>query len=190
MDEKKLKILIIDDDEDTRIMYTEVFKKANFQVAEAFDGLDGLDKATKETPDLIFTGIIMPRMDGFQLKEALSKNVATADIPVFMNSHMGREEDKKRASEMGIKDFFVRGMITPKEVMERVRIMFGNSAKGYKLKINITELDAPELIADFNFAQGFTCKNCGTEMVLNILMTDVKQRGFTGKIICPNCGTV
>lgn len=55
MENKKLKILIVDDDVDLREMYAEVFSNSNYEVIEAEDGVEGLDKATKEIPDIIFT---------------------------------------------------------------------------------------------------------------------------------------
>ena len=58
------KILLIDDDNDVRRWYEGVFKESGFDVMVASDGLEGLNIAMKEKPDLIFTGIIMPKMDG------------------------------------------------------------------------------------------------------------------------------
>ena len=63
------KMLLVDDDVDTQSLYAEVFRAAGFEVREAKDGLEGLDMATAERPDVVFTGIIMPRMDGFALTE-------------------------------------------------------------------------------------------------------------------------
>lgn len=181
------KILIVDDDLTIRNIYAEIFKRNNFEVLEAFDGLEGLDVATKELPDIIFTGIIMPRMDGFALKEALGKNVATAAIPVIMNSHMGRQEDRKKAMEMGIREFFVQGMVTPKEVVERVKVMFGNSVKGYKLKFMPSELDAPELAKDLDYGDQFLCRDCGSPMVMELQVRDNTLSEFSARIVCPNC---
>jgi PleD family two-component response regulator len=182
----KIKILIIDDDEDVRTMYTEIFRREGFMVYEANDGVSGLDRATKETPDVIITGIIMPRMDGFALKDALAKNVNTANVPVMMISHMGREEDKEKAEKMGVKDFIVQGMVSPNQVVEKVRTLF--SAGDYKIKFNISELDAPKLANDFHLGEKFQCKNCLTEMELKLKPTDIKNHEFSAKFVCPNCG--
>jgi two-component system chemotaxis response regulator CheY len=184
--DKKIKILLVDDDEAIRTTYAEVFRREGYIVTEALDGLDGLDKATKDVPDIIFTGIIMPRMDGFALKEELAKNVATASVPVLMSSHMGREEDRKRAMEMGVKDFIVSGIVSPREVVARVKVMVGNSAKGYRLKFNSTELDAPELDEDLKL-NNFQCPDCGTEMNLLLTVMDIEKREFRAGFVCPKC---
>ena len=187
MDGKKIKVLIIDDDEFSRETYIDVFKREGFEVIGAVDGLEGLDKATKIIPDIILTGIIMPKMDGFGLKDALAKNVATARIPVMMLSHMGREEDRKKAEKSGIKEFIVQGMITPKQVVEDIRAMFGPREYEYKINFKPTELDAPKLNSEFGFNHGFTCKNCQREMIMSLRISNKDRREFTVKFICPNC---
>jgi CheY-like chemotaxis protein len=181
----KLKILLVDDDEAIRTVYAEVFRKHDFEVEEAMDGVEGLDKATKNIPDVIFTGIIMPRMDGFALIEALKKNVATSTVPVVFSSHMGREEDKNRAKEMGVKDFITRDFVTPNQAVERILAIF--TAEEYKLKFSPSELDAPKLAKDMNFRENFQCPNCGGPLVLVVKMKDVKTKEYSAKFICPEC---
>lgn len=184
--EKKYKILIVDDDDAVRNLYVEVFNGKGFEVIEAVDGLDGMEKALANLPDVIFTGIIMPRMDGFNLNEALKKNVATSNIPVVMSSHMGREEDRKKAVETGIKDFFVLDLVTPKEVAARVLALF--DSEKYKLKLNIVDKDAVRLIQDLKLKESFLCANCGEELILDLKITDLEKREFSGRIICSKCG--
>jgi PleD family two-component response regulator len=185
MNENKIRVLIVDDDESSRNIYADVFKQSGFEVSEAVDGIDGLDKATKNIPDVIFTGIIMPRMDGFALKDALSKNVNTAKIPVFILSHMGREEDRQRAIELGAKDFIIQGMITPRQVVEKVKVMFGPGE--YTLKIKEEELDASKLMADLHLKEGLKCPQCGGDMVLKMRVKDVVKYKFDAQLICPQC---
>jgi len=186
MEDKKIKILIVDDDQTVRETYADIFRQEGFEVSEAEDGLDGLDKATKENPDIIFTGIIMPRMDGFALKEALAKNVNTSNVPVIMLSHMGREEDRVKAQELGVKDFIVQGMVMPKQVVDRIRNIFG-SVK-YRIKFSVNELDTSKLAQDFSFVHNFECSNCQAEMVLELEVADVDKKEFKAKFVCPKCG--
>lgn len=185
-DNKKIKVLVVDDDDLVRNTYVDVFKQAGLEVDSAIDGVEGLDKATKLIPDIILTGIIMPRMDGFALKDALKKNVNTTDIPVFMLSHMGREEDKERAMESGVEDFIIQGITTPRQVVEKIKDIFDTGK--YKLKIVSDELDAFKLANDLHLKPGFICDQCGEKMILNVKITDVDKREFTAKLVCPKCG--
>lgn len=185
MADNKYKILIVDDDENIRSIYVEIFKKEGFEVEEAVDGLEGLDKATKNPPQVVFTGIIMPKLDGFGLKEALAKNVATANIPVVMSSHMGRKEDEEKAKAMGIRDFIVQGMVTPKAAVERIWAILGDQK--YYVKVDPTELDAPDLAKEIHLKPGFRCPNCDSEMQLLLDVVDIGGHKFSASFVCPQC---
>ena len=187
MSNKKLKILIVDDDNSSREMYAEIFKKADFEVREAKDGVEGMDIATKELPDVIFTGIIMPRMDGFALMEALKKNVATCKIPVVIFSHMGREEDRQKANVLGAKDFIVRDITPPNQVVKRINDLFLGGGD-YRLDFNSYGLDAPKLALELGLNSNFQCLECGEKMVLRLKLTDPKERKLEASFICPHCG--
>lgn len=186
MESKKTKILIVDDDENVRILYADVFKEKGFEVIEAIDGVDGLDKATKNVPNLIFTGIIMPRMDGFGLIEALKKNVLTSNIPVIISSHLGRAEDKEKAKQIGAKDFIMLGYHTPYEVVEKVRRLF--TLREYELRVIPNDLGAKKLAEDMGIKDGLRCKKCDGELILSLKLTDEKERIFSAKLMCFKCG--
>lgn len=178
-------ILIVDDDAPTREMYAEVFRQNDFDVIEARDGVEGLEKASShEGIDVIFTGIEMPRMDGFQLTAALKENPATAQIPVFVNSHLGREEDKAAAAELGVKDFIIRGIVPPREVVQRVLQSFESTGKSYLLKVDPYGYDGQMLISDLRLPDEFTCANCGSTLAVKLTS---KSDILEAKIVCPNC---
>ena len=184
----KLKILIVDDDNDLRQMYVEVFRNAGFEVLEAQDGIEGLDISSKEIPDIIFTGIVMPRMDGFTMMESLKKTVMTANIPVVISSHMGREEDRERANVLGAKDFIIRNMTPPVEVVERINSLFVKEGGEYKIAFGLYDFDAQKLAKDLSFQPNFLCLKCGEKLVLNMKLQNIKDRLFEVRFICSKCG--
>lgn len=187
MSDKQIKILIVDDDRELREMYVEIFQNANFQVLQAGDGVEGLDTATKELPDIIFTGIVMPRMDGFSMIQMLQKTVMTANIPVVVSSHMGREEDRLYAIKLKVKDFIVSGTTTPVEVVRRISSFFAEVGKEYNLEINPYAEDAQNLAKELNFQPNYTCLDCGEKLVLHLKLTNFKEQIFEAKFICPRC---
>ena len=117
------KILVADDDFEQRDLYLELFRANGFAVVSADDGLEALEKALKEKPDLVFTGIVMPRMDGFELIHNLRNNVVTANIPVVMFSHLGREEDKEKARALSHVDFMVKGYDSPAVILKKIKAL-------------------------------------------------------------------
>lgn len=176
----------MDDDITLREIYTELFRNNGFEVEEAADGMEGLDKALKNRPDVIITGIIMPKMDGFSMKEMLAKNVATSQIPVFVSSHRGREEDRQKAEQLGCQGFFVQGLDMPKDVVEKVKQIFGGGE--YKLKISQDKLDASKIGKDIGLKEKLQCQKCGGEMVMSLKPIDsVSDNKFYASFVCPNC---
>ncbi|MDO8529288.1 MAG: response regulator [bacterium] len=184
---EKTKILIVDDDKETREMYAEIFKNSDFKVIEAKDGVEGLDKATTEAPNVIFTGIIMPRMDGFSLMESLKKNLTTSEIPVVVSSHMGREEDRQKANVLGARYFIVRGFTTPNELVKKVKSLF-IGGKEYHLEINNFSMDAQKLAQDLGLNNNFECLECDDKLIMKVIASDKNGGGLEAHLVCPSCG--
>ena len=179
MQEKNFKVLLVDDEVNTRELYADVFRAAGFVVSEANDGLEALESMSKDQPDLVFTGIIMPRMDGFSLVEAMKRNVATANIPVVFSSHLGRIEDKKQAEALGAKAFFVLGMTTATEVVSEVRTIL--SGGEYVLAIDPKSFDAQEFAGDFDIHPSFSSE-AGT-VAFRVRVKDSNKKTFEAEII-------
>ena len=125
----KKKILVVDDDRVQRELYEDIFSSKGYETITAKDGLEGLDLALKEKPSLIFTGIIMPRMDGFEFIRNLRNNIVTAETPVIMFSHLGREEDRAKAKEFEGTEFMVKGLDGPLDILKKVKLLIGTPDK-------------------------------------------------------------
>ena len=181
IDPSKKTILIVDDDIDTLEMYADVFESANYNVLRASDGLEAMALVAKHTPHVVFTGIVMPRMDGFALMDALKQNKRTADIPVVINSHLGRETDKEKAKELGARDFIVRGFTQPREVVERIGAMLLRSE--YVFRFDKNDPEARKLAKDLGIPNFYHCPR-GQEMVLKLRITDEKDLTFAARFSC------
>jgi CheY-like chemotaxis protein len=188
MRKQKRKILIVDDDDFTRELYVNVFQNNDFEVVEARDGVEGLDRATEDMPDVIFTGIVMPRMDGFSLMEALAKNTTTAQIPVVISSHLGREQDRKRAETLGAKEFIVRDITPPKEVVGKVAQLFSSGGE-FLINFDPYSLDAQKMTQQLRLNDNYQCLQCGEKMALKLrLSREPGEHWFQAKFVCPSCG--
>ena len=183
-EQRKFKILIVDDDDIIRETYRQVFQEHGFESISAKDGVEGIDLATKQKFDVILTGIIMPRMDGFQLISALRENIDTKDIPVAIISHLGREEDRRRSNEMGINNFIVQGAMTPREVVDKMRGIIA-STNSFKIGFDYTAWDASALAKKMDLVD-FECPNCQNKMILE-LTPKPDGKGFDAFFKCPKC---
>lgn len=186
-EEKKATILIVDDNDAIRETYVQTFQQRGFETIAAVDGIEGVDFATKRTPDVILTGIIMPRMDGFQLIENLRENVQTREIPIAVLSHLGREEDRKRAQELGISEFIVQGTITINEIVGKIRNLL-KTGGSYKLSFDPYAWDAPRLAKTLP-GGNFNCPDCREKVVLEV---SPKAEGgdYDARLKCPKCDSV
>ena len=83
---QKQQILVVDDDRDIVGFLTQLLTIQGYDVAQAYDGVEALEKVEESLPDLILMDLMMPRMDGRTAIQHLSKNEATHDIPVIVLS--------------------------------------------------------------------------------------------------------
>jgi len=97
------KILIIDDEKSIRRALREILEFENFEVDEAEDGLDGLQKAKAQAYDIIFCDIKMPKMDGMEVLTELQKD--KVESPIIMISGHGNIETAVEAIKKGAFDF-------------------------------------------------------------------------------------
>ncbi|OGI75638.1 hypothetical protein A3C67_02480 [Candidatus Nomurabacteria bacterium RIFCSPHIGHO2_02_FULL_42_19] len=181
-------VLIVEDNPAERERYKVVFESHGFNILQAEDGAKGLAMAIQQKPDIIQTGIIMPNMGGFDMVRELKKNPVTSKIPVIIMSHLGKDEDRTQAQELGIKDFFVAGFVTPNELNKTIllRLEGDKTMKKYLLDINLSVPDAQNLIKDFNFSSNLTCeKHPGEKKVLQLIPEADKMGKFQAKIVCP-----
>jgi DNA-binding response OmpR family regulator len=102
------KILIIEDDKNIVLSLKMYLEKLKYEVAVASDGLKGIELAQKEVPDLIMLDIILPKMDGYMVCEALKKETNTKNIPIVFISAKTSEKDIDKAFEAGGDDFIVK----------------------------------------------------------------------------------
>jgi DNA-binding response OmpR family regulator len=179
-----IKVLFVDDDVNTRDLYVESMRAVNFDVREGSDGLDGLKMANEFAPDIIVTGIIMPKMDGFGLVNELKKNITTASIPVVFLSHLGREEDRARAAGLGVKDFLVRDMTSPRNMIDCINHIL--TSKEYVLGIDPFNFDAAKFAQDFNVNPDFVCsgEKAGGRVVLKLRKQSGATERFDAELSC------
>ena len=119
--EKKSKILLVEDDNFLVEMYTTKFELEGFEVISAEDGQKGLDMVKRENPDIILLDILMPKMDGFAVLDALKKDKTTADIPVILLTNLGQKDDVKKGFEKGAVGYLIKAHFMPSEVVDKIK---------------------------------------------------------------------
>ncbi len=113
------KILFIEDDNFIRENICEIFAEEGYEVRCVSCGKDGIELAAKFLPDLIICDIMMPAMDGFEVKNILSKNKKTSDIPFIYLTAKANIKDAQHAMELGADDFITKP-VTASKLLELV----------------------------------------------------------------------
>lgn len=115
-------ILIVEDDPVLLKMYSEKFNFEGFKVLNAKDGEEALKVALSgEKIDMILLDIMLPRMSGTDFLENFRKESAGKDIPVVALTNLAEEEEKQRALSLGVKEYLVKAMQTPEQVVEKIK---------------------------------------------------------------------
>jgi two-component system response regulator AtoC len=108
---KRIKILVVDDDQKILFAFREVLKRDGHIYQEAFDGLEALDKVKEDPPDIIFMDISMPRMDGLQALKEIKKINST--IPVIMITGEGTMQTAIQAMQYGAFQYLMKPLSIP-----------------------------------------------------------------------------
>ena len=116
----KERILLVDPDDDSRMMYREWFQQSGCEVVEAIDGRDALTEALVRPPALVISEIRLPFIDGHALCEILRRDSATARIPILLVTSDGRTAELARAKAAGASAVLVKPA-TPEQMLEESR---------------------------------------------------------------------
>jgi CheY-like chemotaxis protein/KaiC/GvpD/RAD55 family RecA-like ATPase len=107
------RILVVDDEQSIRRLVKTVLTNAGYEVIEASDGEQGLERAREEKPALIIADIMMPIKDGYQLARDLRANPATASVPIIMLTALQGEQDELKAFQEGVDDYVTKPFRAP-----------------------------------------------------------------------------
>lgn len=115
---KNIKILLIEDDQDIREIYSTTFMKRGFTVFTASDGRAGIQKFTNKQPDIVLLDIMMPNVDGYQVLKEIRKNMETY-TPVIMLTNLDASHFERHAQFADVDEYLIKSHYSPSEVVEK-----------------------------------------------------------------------
>lgn len=127
---RRTSILIVEDNTDLRYYIKETLQTV-YDILEASNGMEGIEIAEIEIPDLIITDVMMPNMDGFEMTKHLRESNVTCHIPIIMLTARAAEEDKFSGLEAGV-DAYLTKPFSTKELSLRVQKLLELREKLYK----------------------------------------------------------
>ncbi|MCG3110824.1 MAG: response regulator [Candidatus Manganitrophus sp. SB1] len=113
------KVLIVDDEEFVRQLIQIKLKFCGIETVEAGNGVEAIEKAVSERPDLILLDVMMPKMNGFEACQRLKANQETSHIPIIMLTARGDPSAKERGENAGALEYLTKPF-SPQKLAERV----------------------------------------------------------------------
>jgi DNA-binding response OmpR family regulator len=113
------KVLVVDDDPVIVRLLEVNFEMEGFAVVTAVDGMDGVEKARAEQPDVIVSDVMMPKLNGLELTVALKSDDTTKHIPVILLSAKAQVGDIRAGLDAGADDYVTKPF-EPLDLIDRV----------------------------------------------------------------------
>ena len=119
------KILIVEDNTDSRELVIKVLKNRGYLLMEAVDGEDALLKVTEQLPDLILMDISIPKIDGFEVTRRLKERENCKDIPIIALTAHAMKGDKEKALQAGC-DGYISKPINVRQLPDQIQAFLGH----------------------------------------------------------------
>jgi CheY-like chemotaxis protein len=122
-------VLLIEDNEDNRIVYSTILKHFGYDVSEALNGEEGVARARTQQPDLILMDISIPVIDGWEATHILKHDPTTKHIPIIALTAHALASDREKAMEVGC-DGYLAKPCEPRAVVAEVQRFLGRTDGG------------------------------------------------------------
>ena len=123
----QLPVLLVEDNEDNRTIYSTILRHYGHEVVEAATGEEGIRLAKEVQPGVILMDVAMPGIDGWEATRRLKADPATAAIPVIALTAHAMAEDRQRAEDAGCEGYLAKP-VEPRRVVEEVERMLAGRA--------------------------------------------------------------
>src|SRR5689334_617677 len=128
------KLLIIDDDADFRQSLVLYFVDAGFAVSQASNGREGIEVFQREQPDIVFTDLRMPVMDGFEVISSITG--FSPDTPIIVITGIGLIKEVIHATRLGATDYVVKPILE----MDELKLIITRALRERSLREEIDSL--------------------------------------------------
>jgi CheY-like chemotaxis protein len=125
------RILIVDDDISGLYMLSFLLRSHNYEIFEATNGREGLNKARELKPDVILLDIQMPEMNGFVVCQQLKQEEEMKEIPIILFTSYGMAGHKKKAIESGA-DGYIEKPVNPDVFISQVESIIKSFKAGFR----------------------------------------------------------
>ena len=122
------KVLLVEDDNNLREIYEARLMAEGYSIVTARDGEEALVVAKAETPDLVISDVMMPRVSGFEMLDILRNTESLKDTKVIMLTALGQADDKTRANSLGADRYLVKSQVTLEDIVKTAHELLEGAA--------------------------------------------------------------
>ncbi|MGK7876647.1 MAG: PleD family two-component system response regulator [Xenococcaceae cyanobacterium] len=115
-----IKVLVVEDVPSEQELISSYLREGGYNVINANDGKEALNKTIEEKPDVVVTDVVMPGMNGFELCRSLKKNPATQNLPVVVCTSKNQDLDRLWGMKQGV-DVYLTKPFTQEEIIRAVK---------------------------------------------------------------------
>ena len=119
------KLLIVEDEVALQDALKKVFTGEGYDVAQAFDGEEGIALAKEKHPDMILLDLVLPKKHGFEVLEEIKKEEALKNTPVLILTNLEESEEVMKAIELGARGYLVKANYALTDVLAKVKDILG-----------------------------------------------------------------
>ncbi len=118
------KILLVEDEPMLGNLLKQRLQKENYEVIQARDGAEAVKILKQEPVDLVLLDIILPKMSGFEVMEAINSDPSMHVAPVVIISNLGQEGDVERGQQLGAVGYFIKAQLSIEELISKIKEFF------------------------------------------------------------------
>ncbi len=124
----KRKVLVVDDEEVIRKFLKIYLGKWGYEVEEASDGEEAVERLRRENFDLLISDVLMPRKDGWEVLKEVRSNQRTRELPVILLTAKNEDTDMFKGYGLGA-NYYLTKPFTKAQLLYGVQLMFGENAE-------------------------------------------------------------
>jgi len=139
-EQKKKKILLVEDDKFVSDLYVKVLGEAGYEMVSATDGEMALAKGEADDYDLVLLDIMLPKLTGLEvLKTYREEGKRTKNTPVYLLTNLGEENVAKEAFKLGADGYLLKAKYLPQQLVEEINNHFEKQQNSGNNSISIVE---------------------------------------------------
>lgn len=137
------KLLLVEDDNNLREIYEARLQAEGYVIVTAKDGEEALAVAKAETPDLIISDIMMPKISGFEMLDILRNTEGLKNSKVIMLTALGQDDDQQRADKLGADRYMVKSQVTLEDIVKAAHDLLEDQTASGTPDVKVAASPAP-----------------------------------------------